>query len=333
MKLALITGGTGFIGSWLCRELISNDWKVRVLVRKTSKKDKLENLPIEYFEGDVTDYQSLLTASQNVDVIFHCAALYREAKFPDKMYWEVNLEGTRNVLLAGQANQVKKVIHCSTTGVTGHIANPPADESQPYSPLDVYQESKTEAEKLVLEWARSGKINACVIRPTMVWGPEDTRLFKLFKGIFNRRLPIIGTGKTLCHWVLVTDLVRAFRFAAERDQTNGELYIVGGDHPVSLEYTMQIIADTYKTKLWPFKLPVWPFQFFGAICEMICKPFGIEPPLHRRRADFFIKNRAFNCQKAAKDLDYTPSHSVEEEVKLVAKWYINNNWLSTNASK
>jgi len=328
MKTALVTGATGFIGSRLTQELHEHGYTVRAMRRRTAPPEALAHLPITWVEGDVTDIDTLRQAMEGVDVVFHIAALYREAKFGDDMYWKVNFEGTKNALEAAREKGVSYFCHCSTTGVLGDIAHPPADENEPYGPLDVYQESKTEAEKLVLEWFREGKIHGSVIRPTMVWGPGDTRLFKLFRGVARRMLPIVGDGATWCHWVLVDDLVRAFRLAAETPASDGQLYIIGGERPVTLQYTMETIAKVYKVKLLPFKIPVLPIQLVGSFVETLCAPLGIEPPIHRRRADFFVKNRSFKIDKAKRDLGYSARYTFEQEAELVAKWYIDNEWLT-----
>ena len=327
MKKAFITGATGFIGRELVEELLANNYEVLALKRKGRDVKDLEKLGVQFIEGELLDDESLKKSVKGVDSVFHLAALYREAKFPDEMYWKVNCEATKNLLQYSIDAGVTKFFHCSTTGVLGHIANPPADENYPYGPLDKYQESKTEAEKHVLEVLKSGVIGGSVIRPAMVWGPRDTRLFKMFKGIYTRRMPIIGDGKTWCHWVLARDVARAFRLADQIDKSNGQLYIAGGEKPVTLIDTMERIADYYKVKLLPFKIPAWPVQFAGTIVENLCKPFGIEPPLHRRRVDFFVKNRCFDCSKIKNDLGYAPTYTFQEELKLTAQWYLDEKWI------
>lgn len=328
MKNILITGARGFIGGALAEELVGQGYKVKALVRSGRDCSQLKALGVQLIEGDLLDRDSLLAATKDVAGVFHLAALYREAKFPDSMYWQVNFEATKNLLEICKSNNVLRFMHCSTTGVLGHIEHPPAGVDYPYGPLDVYQESKTEAEKLVLDWFRSGKIQGSVIRPTMVWGPRDTRLFKLFKGVASQRMPIIGSGKIQCHWVLVSDVAKAFRLAYESPQANAKLYYAAGERPVTLEYTMKKIAEIYGVSLLPFKIPAWPFQLAGSIVEKLCQPLGIEPFIHRRRVDFFVKNRAFDYSQTVADLGYAPSYNFEDEVKLTAKWYLDNGWIT-----
>lgn len=326
-KKALVTGATGFVGSRLCRELCENGYAVRALHRPTSDLSSLAGLPIEYCVGDVTDRGSLKEALSGVEVVFHVAALFREAKHPDEVYWQVNVEGTRNVFEESIAAGVKRIIHCSTIGVHSHIPNPPAAEDEAYRPADIYQRTKCEGEKLALSYFKDKRIEGAVIRPAMIWGPSDKRTLKLFKGIKEKKLPMIGTGETLTHWVLVDDLVKGFRLAGEQEGQYGEIYIIAGDRPVKLEYVYRTIASKLGVELWPFRIPALPIQVLGSIVEAICVPFGIEPPIYRRRVDFFTKTRAFNCEKARSRLGYQPARTFEEEVDYIAGWYTENGWI------
>lgn len=329
-QLVLVTGATGFVGSHLTRALIAEGAKVRILVRETSDKvlvDEFKKSGTEVCYGDVTDKESVLKASVGCFRVFHIAALYREAKFSDSVYFNVNLEGTRHVLDACVENKVARLIYCSTIGVHSHIENPPANESEPYHPTDIYQESKCEAEKLVNAYFAKGLLETVIIRPAMIWGEGDRRILKLFKGIVARKLPIIGSGKGLTHWVYVQDLVRGFILAAQKDQAAGQTYILAGRESRPLEEVYRLIAKKAGVKLFPFKIPALPIQILGAIVEFACMPFGIEPPLHRRRVDFFIKNRSFDISKAKRELDYKPANSLEEEVEIIYNWYQQKGWL------
>ena len=132
----LVTGATGFTGGALAQKLCELGKNVRVLVRD---KEKL-NLPaaddMEVFEGDIVDNDIVAKAVKGVDTIFHIAALFRQANIPSKIYDDVNIKGTENLLIAGLKNDVQKFVHCSTIGVHGHIENPPANENYRYSPGD-----------------------------------------------------------------------------------------------------------------------------------------------------------------------------------------------------
>ncbi len=219
-----------------------------------------------------------------------------------------------------------RVVHCSTVGVHSHIPNPPADESEAYRPGDTYQLTKCEGEKVALEYFRTGAIAGCVVRPAMIWGPGDTRTRKLFRGIQRRRLPIIGSGKTLLHWVDVRDVASGFRLASEAGG-QGEVYIVAGAEAIQLEKLFRLIADHLGTSLLPVKIPARPVQLLGSLVETVFRPLGLEPPLHRRRVDFFTKTRAFDCSKARRDLGYEPAGTIDDEITAIIGSYRELGWL------
>jgi nucleoside-diphosphate-sugar epimerase len=311
----------------LCRELATSGHDVIALHRARSDTGVLRGLDVVLREGDVRNSRSLATVLEGTDVVFHLAAMFREARHPDSEYWAVNVEGTRNVLNAAASCGLRKVVHCSTIGVHSHIPQPPADETEDYRPADTYQRSKCAAEQLALEYFRRGTVAGCVVRPAMVWGPGDIRLRKLFRGIQRRRLPIVGSGKTLLHWVDVRDVARAFRLAAERSDNSGEIYIVAGMRPIRVEELFAMIAREVGASLLPFKVPALPLQLLGGMVEGVCKPFGIEPPLYRRRVDFFTKTRAFDWSKVRDELGYHPSGSIENEVRDIVRSYRALGWL------
>ncbi len=327
MKKVLVTGSTGFVGSRLCRELLEHGYTVNALHRKTSDLSSLTGLDVRLVEGDINDLESLRRAMTDVTFVFHIAALFRQAKFPDEVYRRVNIEGTENVLRIARDKGVNRVIHCSTVGVHSHIPKPPANENEPYRPGDIYQETKADGEKISQEWFRSGKLNGVVVRPAMIWGPGDKRTLKLFKGIAKRRFVLIGTGETLVHWVVVDDLVKGFRLAAENPKAAGQTYIFAGERPVTLKYLISTIAKAIGVKPLPFRIPAAPIQILGDIVETICIPLKIEPPIYRRRVDFFTKTRAFDCKKARTELGYQPKLKFEDEVKVIVDWYIDKGWI------
>ena len=160
----------------------------------------------------------------------------------------------------------------------------------------------------------------------MIWGPGDTRTLKMYKGIAKKKFPLIGSGKTLVHWILVSDLAKAFRLLSETDITN-EIYIISGRESVSLEHMLIEIANALEVSPPRIKIPAYPVQLIGSIVEALCKPIGVEPPIYRRRVDFFTKTRSFNSDKARKDFGFNPEFSFKEEVKLIAEWYREHGWV------
>ncbi len=318
----LVTGAGGFVGSELVRHLVSSGYEVRGMVRNPAAQEMIRSLGAEPIVADLNDIDSLHRAVAGVEKVFHIAALFRQAGLPAAEFFRVNVEGTRNVLDCAIAAGVKTVVHCSTVGVLGHIENPPGTEDTEYNPGDPYQESKAEGEKLFLQYVKEGRIRGSVIRPAMIYGPNDTRTAKLFKTIAKRRFFYVGSGNALVHFVDVRDLAVSFRLASEREDVNGEIFIVAGESSLPLSRLVSIICTLLGVREPWLHLPVKPMQWTGSVCEAICTPLKINPPIFRRRVDFFTKDRCFNCTKASMLLGYKPSQPLIGELIDIINSYV-----------
>lgn len=317
----LVTGANGFVGGHLTELLVKRGYRVRAMVRNPEKSRDSLPKEVETVVGTMQDRESIRRAVEGVYGVFHIAAVFREAGLPDEYYFEVNAEGTRRVFEASIEAGVKRIIHCSTTGVLGDVKNPPADETVPYAPCDIYQESKVEAEKIALEYFRREAVRGVVIRPAMIYGPRDTRLLKIFRMINRGKFFYVGRGDAFCHFIDVRDLAKAFLLAMEKENLNGEVYTIAGDEIIRLNEVVDKIADILHVKRPWLHLPLKPMQWLGDICEAICTPLKIQPPIYRRRVDFYIKNRSFDISKAKRDLGFKSSQPFELELKEIIQWY------------
>jgi dihydroflavonol-4-reductase len=325
--ISLVTGATGFSGSHLVRHLLARGDRVRALVRPESREAAATLGEVEVVLGDVRDAESVERAVRGADRVFHLAALFRQAGFADAVYEQVNVGGTRHVLEAAKRHAVPRVVHCSTVGVLGHIENPPADESSPYAPGDVYQRTKLAGELLALDFGRTTGLPVAVVRPAMIWGEGDRRMLKLFRGIARKRFPIVGDGRTMFHFVHIDDLCRGFLLAAESERAVGERYIFAGATPVRLEDLAGRIAGELGVPPPRLRIPAWPVQALGSLVESVCVPLGIEPPIYRRRVDFFTKHRWFSIEKAHRELGYEPAQTLDEEIRRISSDYRERGWL------
>ena len=321
----LVTGATGFTGGHLAQYLADRGDEVRALVRPKSRArfdaSALPTHGVSACEGDLTDAGSLGRAMEGVEVVYHIAATYREAGQPDSAYRAVNVEGTRNLLEVATAFHVGRVVHCSTGGVHGHIANPPANEDAPLNPGDVYQETKLAAEQLAREFGTTNKVDVVVARPIGIYGPGDTRFLRMFRGLARGRFPMIGSGQAFYHLTYIDDLIEGFRLCGTVPAAKGRTYILAGPRYTTLEQLVHMVAKELKVAPPRLHLPVWPFWTAGLLCEMICVPLRIEPPIYRRRVDFYTKSRAFDTTRARTDLGYAPKVDLEEGIKRTADWY------------
>ncbi len=323
--LTLVTGATGFTGSHLVRRLVADGHRVRVIARSAERARSILPRTVEIIEGDIAESGVVERAVQGVATVYHLAAVYREAKHADIRYREVNVEASRRLLDASVLADVKRYVHCSTVGVHGHIASPPADEGAAYHPGDVYQETKCEAEQLALSYR--DRIPLAVARPTAIYGPGDTRLLKLFRMVAKRRFVLLDGGENYYHTVHVNDLVRGLRLLGTHPKAVGEIFILGGDRYLKLSELADMIAVTAGVPSPWLRLPARPFQLLGSLVEKICVPFGIEPPIHRRRVDFYTKSRAFTIEKARRVLGYRPEVRLTDGIRETFDWYVQNGYI------
>ena len=320
----LVTGATGFTGGHLSRHLAARDYTVRALVRRPPSD---ADPRIEYVNGDIRDRASLERAAAGVDVVYHIAAIYRQAGLKDAEYRAVNAEAVRTVIEAAGRGGVRRVVHCSTVGVHGDVEHPPANEDAPLKPGDIYQVTKLEGERIALQASRDTGVEVVIARPTGIYGPGDRRLLKLFRGVARRKFVVLGDGQIYYHLTYIDDLVEGFRLCGEVAGAAGRTYILAGGEVTTLNELIERIAREAGVSPPALHLPVWPFWLAGAACEAVCAPLGIEPPIYRRRVDFFTKSRAFDISRARAELGYSPQISLQEGIHRTLAWYRAAGWL------
>ncbi|OLC48263.1 MAG: hypothetical protein AUH43_09970 [Acidobacteria bacterium 13_1_40CM_65_14] len=304
----LVTGATGFTGGHLARALAARGHDVRALVRGQVSdtgvrhvSDTLATLAgagITIVPGDLRDPQALGAATAGVDLVYHIAAIYRQAGLPAEAYRAVNATAVGALIEAAARGGVRRVVHCSTVGVHGDVEGPPANEDAPLKPGDVYQDTKLEGERLARETGARTGVEVTIARPTGIYGPGDRRLLRLFRGVARRRWITLGSGEIYYHLTYIDDLVEGFRLCGEHAAAANRTYILAGG---------EVIA--------------------GAACEALCTPLGIEPPIHRRRVDFFTKSRAFDISRARHELGYAPRVGLREGITRTLNWYREHGWL------
>lgn len=317
---SLVTGATGFTGKALALELRRRGYRVRALVRDPAKAADLAAAGIELATGDITRPDDVRRAAEGCTHIHHIAALFRTAGHPDSYYHDVNVKGVEHVLAAAREHGVSRVVHCSTVGVHGHVREIPSHEESPYNPGDIYQETKLEGEKVAQAAMARGE-PVSVVRPAGIYGPGDMRFLKLFRTIRKGTFRMFGSGEVTYHFTYIDDLVEGLILCGEHPAAIGQVFIISGDEYVPLNRVVELIAGAVGVKPPRLHLPLAPLLVAAKVCETICVPLGIEPPLHMRRCEFFMKARAFTNAKAKRLLGYQPAVSLEEGVRRTAQWY------------
>lgn len=324
---ALVTGATGFTGGHLARTLATRGWQVRALVRDAGRAADLQAAGVQLLVGDLLNPASLDAATRDVDVVFHIAAVYRQAGIADEVYRAVNATAVGQLIESAAANGVRRVVHCSTVGVHGDVEHPPANEDAPLRPGDVYQITKLQGEELARNAAARLGIEVVIVRPSGIFGPGDRRLLKLFRGVARQRFPILGRGRIYYHLTYIDDLVEGFLLCAVHPAAAHRTYILAGAEVTTLNALVALIAQVAGVRAPWVYLPVFPFWLAGALCEAVCVPLGIEPPIYRRRVDFYTKSRAFDISRARTEVGYAPSVGLRDGIGRTLEWYRAHGWL------
>jgi dihydroflavonol-4-reductase len=323
----LVTGATGFTGGHLARALASRGYAVRALVRDRTRAQDLASAGIEIVDGDLRDATALAAAAAGVDVVYHIAAIYRQAGLPASTYRDVNATAVARIVEAASTGGARRVVHCSTVGVHGDVEHPPATEDAPLKPGDVYQVTKLEGERLARAAAERFGIEVTIARPSGIYGAGDRRLLRLFRGVARRRWVTLGRGEIYYHLTHIDDLVEGFRLCGEHPAAGNRTYLLAGGEVTTLNELVRVIAEVAGVPTPTWHLPVWPFWIAGAMCEAVCAPLGIEPPLYRRRVDFFTKSRAFDIARARTEIGYDPRVRLEEGIRRTLEWYRQHGWV------
>jgi len=322
MSESLVTGGSGFLGSHLVEALVARGEKVRVLVRPTSKIDHLENLKVELVYGDMNNIQSLREAVQNVERVYHCAAIAT-----DWGTWEsfrnTNVTGVHNLLEVALEAGVGKFIHVSSTDVYGH-PDYPADETTPYRFRGwPYGDTKIEGEQLVWTYYQKHHLPITIVRPVNIYGPRSitfvTDIVELLK---SGSMIHIGNGGKSAGLAYVTNVVNVILRVADSKGSVGQAYNVSDGSDVTwrqyVDRLAKIVGVSSPKIVIPYRLAYlvgWKMEkLYGLL------PIKGRPLLTRMAAELFDTNQGFPINKARRELGYEPEVDFEEGMRRVEVW-------------
>jgi nucleoside-diphosphate-sugar epimerase len=328
----LVTGANGFTGRNLCLHLAEAGHKVRGMYYVPDGGEPGFSHPnLELVPGDLTDGESLERALDGVEVVHNVAALYRPANVSNEMYFKVNVEGVRDLVERAARRKVKRFVHCSTIGIYGHVEHPPATEESPIKPDDVYQESKLKGEEIAMGRARELGLEIVCLRPAAIYGPLEQRFLKLARAVASGQFVMFGNGEVPYQFAHVKNLSLAFELAAAAGrEVVGEAFIIADEKPLTLNRIVGLIGEEFGIHAPRFRLPYGPLWTASLLCEyafMPLQPFGLSPPLYRRRAEWFRAVRWFDVGKAKRMLGYQPRRDSEEGLREMVRSYVDAGWL------
>ncbi len=320
----LVTGGSGFLGSHLVEALVKRGEQVRALVRPGSKTEHLDQLGIELSPGDLGDIHSLRNAAQNIDIVYHCAALAADwGSWED--FEDTNVVGTRNLLQAALERGVDKFIHVSTTDVYGY-PDSPVDETAPFRFRGwPYGDTKIKAEVTVWEYHRQHGLPITIIRPLNIYGPRSMTFVLEISELLNKNGMVhIGNGLKSAGLVYVTNVVDVILLAADNDISVGQAYHAYDGSGITWPQYINRLADIIGAAHPRIVIPYRPAYLTGWLMEKIYGALRIEnrPLLTRMAVELVGTDQGFSIEKAQRDLNYTPNIDFEEGMQHVKDWLL-----------
>ena len=265
----LVTGATGFLGSAIARELLRDGRKIKLLARGNADLRNIEGLEAEVVKGDLRDRESLKSAMVGCSRLYHVAAYYSLWDQDKKLIYDINVQGTRNILETALELGLERVVYTSTVGCIGLSEDrTPTNEDQPMDPATLsndYKISKFQAEKIALEMHDRG-LPVVIVNPSTPIGPRDikpTPTGKIILDFLNGKMPAyLDTGLNL---IDVADCARGHILADEKGRP-GERYILGNKN-MSLKEILEALEKITGIKAPSIKMPYWVAYTAGVACE------------------------------------------------------------------
>jgi nucleoside-diphosphate-sugar epimerase len=330
---SLITGGTGFIGQELLNLLLHRGDTVHVLYRNPRTMLSRPEKNLKYFQGDILDPPGLQRACAGCDRIFHLAGYAKNWARVPQTFLDVNVNGTRNVLLTALQARVQRVVLTSTVMTIGPSNGTPVDESaiRRAPMLTDYERSKQAAEDTATEFVRRG-LEVVIVNPTRVFGPgllnEGNSVTRMIKWYLEGKWRLVpGNGEAMGNYAFVPDVARGHLQAMERGKP-GERYILGGEN-VSYNGLFDLVSRISGRRRVLLHVPPAMAVAVGHVEEQRARLFHGYPNISPAWVKTFLGDWAFSCQKATADLGYriTP---LEAALRLTLEWLRNQEHANPN---
>jgi nucleoside-diphosphate-sugar epimerase len=305
-----VTGGTGFIGGDVVRQLRARGDEVACLVRSPEKTTKLRELGCELSAGDLGDEDAIREGMQGCDAVIHAAAMY-EVGIPAKQrpaMWEANVAGTERVMKVALEEKVPRIVYVSTVGIFGNTNKQVVDESYENPETDFtsyYEETKLEAHKVVQRMIHEQELPAIIVQPGGVYGPDDTsQVADLLEQFFAGKLPLMPfpeLGICMSH---VEDIAGGILLALDKGAL-GETYVISG--PVTtMREAIETVAKVSGRKAPKRNLPTGLMKAMIPLGPMVGKVMGQPPNLRELISSADDVTFWASYEKAQRELGYSP---------------------------
>ncbi len=328
MPRALVTGGTGLVGSYVIERLVRDGWTVRALVRSPSRT--VETLGAECILGDILDEASFDRAASGCDVVFHNAASVTPSGGWES-FRRPNLDGTANAIAAARANGAR-LVHLSSVAVYGPAARYrddglKTDEDTPLTPLPeraYYARSKRESEELVMRAHAAGEIWATALRPTVIYGKRDRQFVPRVARLLSRGfVPLVGGGLSTFSLVHAANVADGVVRAATSDVAGGRAYNVADDFDVTVRRFFELAADGLNRRIRFVRLSVPVANGVLRAVKAITRALtgGKMSVVSTATLAWLTRDNPFTSERARAELGWSPSVRPDEGVREAFRWW------------
>ena len=324
---ALVTGGTGFVGSHLVDRLLERGTAVRCLARQSSNLKYLKDPRLELVYGGLDEKTDWEAAFADVDTVYHVAGLTFARRAQD--YFTVNHQGTETIVAAAlkHRHKVKRFVHVSSLAAVGPGApDQPVNEETLPAPITPYGRSKLMGEEVVLAVAEL--LPVTIVRPPAVYGPRDYALYELFKSIAKGLSPSIGKFDKQISLVHVADLVDGILLASSNSRSTGRTYFISSDEVYSYAALIDLLAKIFNRRVRSFAIPL-PLAYGVAAVAELGAAFMRRPPVINRDKVTDLSQVSWGCsiERAKNELGYAPRVAIEEGLRETIQWYKTEGWM------
>ncbi|MFH1194461.1 MAG: NAD-dependent epimerase/dehydratase family protein [bacterium] len=326
-KIAVVTGGSGFIGSHLVDHLLSQGYSVKCIIRKSSNTRWLKGKDLELIDCGLFDKEKLKVVLKDADYLFHIAGVVKSKD--EKEYFDGNVETTRtllNVLVEVNPGIKRIVISSSLTASGPSLDGKPSTEETPEHPITTYGRSKLEQERVALSY--KDKLPISIVRLHAVYGERDTEIYQFFKTYKMGLMALIGFNDKHLNLVHVDDAVSGIYLASTSEKAIGQIYFIASEEIYDWPLVGEIIGKAFGKKAFTLRIPHFIVYTVAAVAQFFAKfssqaaTFNIE-----KARDFVQKEWTCDVSKAKRDLGFRQNVALDKGIERAIAWYREMKWL------
>jgi nucleoside-diphosphate-sugar epimerase len=325
-SVALVTGASGFLGGHLASALAEGDWIVRGGVQNKREYASWNRPGVKPIFADLLNLESLRLAVRGASIVFHCAALI-PGKGNEDDIWEVNVDGTKNLLDACVKEGVGRILYVSTDSVYGDRYPVSANEQTPINPIFFsegnYPLSKWEGECQVMEYHQRGDIKATIVRPCLMYGPRWSTGTEIMSRLAERRIHrFVANGNASWSVGYVENIVRGILLAGTNPVAVGEVYNLSDELPQSMRQMIRTLCHVTGRRCIAIPIPTRPWLAACKVMHPLVKKLTsqlaerVDPELVK----FLSTDHVISIQKAKSQLGYQPDINFEEGCRRMFEW-------------